>query len=104
MLNNGRCTPAAQRLNKQDINQYFKELDSWAISGDQSCIEKEFCFANFRQALNFVNQVGAIAEEQNHHPDIYLSWGRVLLMLSTHDRGGLSINDFIIAAKIDRLI
>ncbi|MCI5072204.1 4a-hydroxytetrahydrobiopterin dehydratase [bacterium] len=104
MLNNHQCTPAAQKLNKQAIHQYFKELDSWEISGDQSCIEKEFSFANFQQALNFVNQVGAIAQEQNHHPDIYLSWGRVLLMLSTHDRGGLSINDFIVASKIDRLI
>ncbi|HMQ11286.1 MAG TPA: 4a-hydroxytetrahydrobiopterin dehydratase [Oligoflexia bacterium] len=104
MLNNGKCTPAAPRLNKQDIDQYFLELDSWAISFDHSCIEKEFSFANFRQALNFVNQVAAIAEEENHHPDIYLSWGKVLLMLSTHDRGGLSMNDFVIAAKIDRLI
>jgi 4a-hydroxytetrahydrobiopterin dehydratase len=60
-------------------------------------------FPDFRQALNFVNQVGNLAEEQGHHPDIFLSWGKVEITIWTHKIDGLTESDFILAAKIDQL-
>jgi 4a-hydroxytetrahydrobiopterin dehydratase len=62
-----------------------------------------FAFADFASALDFVNEVGALAESQWHHPDLELAWGRVAVELSTHDVGGLSERDFLLAAKIDLL-
>jgi len=76
--------------------------DGWSLIGVQR-IEKEFHFKNFREALAFTNAVGEIAEAENHHPDIGLGWGRVVVTLSTHKIHGLSENDFILAAKIDAL-
>ncbi len=64
-------------------------------------LEKEFTFSNFAEALAFVNQIGAIAEEQGHHPDILLAWGRVKITLFTHKINGLTESDFILAAKLD---
>ncbi len=64
-------------------------------------IKREFRFKDFRQAMEFVNSVAAIANEQDHHPDIFISYNKVQLTLSTHKIGGLSLNDFIVAAKID---
>jgi 4a-hydroxytetrahydrobiopterin dehydratase len=66
-------------------------------------LEKEYRFPNFREALDFTNQVGEMAEEQGHHPDIELSWGRVKLLVWTHKIDGLTESDFIWAAKADRL-
>jgi 4a-hydroxytetrahydrobiopterin dehydratase len=67
-------------------------------------LKKIFRFRNFRQALDFANRVGDIAEAEGHHPDIHISWGKVQIELWTHVINGLSENDFILAAKIDRLI
>jgi 4a-hydroxytetrahydrobiopterin dehydratase len=64
-------------------------------------IEKEYHFPDFSQALSFTNTIGMIAEREGHHPDIFLAWGRVYVLLSTHMIDGLSVNDFILAAKID---
>ncbi|MGA8018147.1 MAG: 4a-hydroxytetrahydrobiopterin dehydratase [Desulfobacterales bacterium] len=66
------------------------------------CHPREYKFKNFRQALDFTNRVGELAEEQGHHPDIYLSWGRVKLKIWTHKINGLTESDFIFAAKVDR--
>ena len=66
-------------------------------------LKKEYKFKNFREALNFTNKVGELAEEQGHHPDIYLAWGKVRLAIWTHVIDGLTENDFILAAKIDAL-
>ena len=67
-------------------------------------ITKTFPFPDFRQALNFVNQVGEVAEKQGHHPDILLAWGKAEITIWTHKINGLTESDFILAAKIDRLI
>ena len=67
-------------------------------------LRKPFTFKNFRQALDFTNRVGALAEEQGHHPDIHLAWGRVVLEIWTHKIDGLTESDFILAAKADRLV
>jgi 4a-hydroxytetrahydrobiopterin dehydratase len=87
-----------------------EELDalSAALGGDWTVVdghhlEKEYRFDNFRQALAFTNRVGELAEEQGHHPDIYLSWGKVRLDIWTHKIDGLHDSDFILAAKADRL-
>jgi len=66
-------------------------------------IEKSYRFRDFKEAMRFVNRVAELAESEGHHPDIYVSWNRVRLSLTTHSIGGLSDNDFILAAKIDRL-
>ena len=66
-------------------------------------LEKEFRFRNFAEALAFTNKIGAIAEEQGHHPDIDLAWGKVCVTIWTHKIDGLTRSDFVLAAKIDRL-
>ncbi len=66
-------------------------------------LEKEFRFDDFRSALGFTNRVGELAEEQGHHPDIHLSWGRVRLEIWTHQIDGLTESDFVLAAKVDKL-
>ena len=67
-------------------------------------IFRKFNFKNFNKALHFTNLVGELAEEEGHHPDISLGWGYCLIMIHTHAIKGLSINDFILAAKIDNII
>jgi 4a-hydroxytetrahydrobiopterin dehydratase len=74
----------------------------WAVV-DGHHLEKTYRFENFRQALAFTNRVGELAEEQGHHPDIHLSWGKVKLEIWTHKIDGLHDSDFILAAKADRL-
>ncbi|MEK6926225.1 MAG: 4a-hydroxytetrahydrobiopterin dehydratase [Nanoarchaeota archaeon] len=72
-----------------------------AIDGHH--LEREFKFKDFNEALDFTNKVGKIAEGEGHHPDIYLSWGKVKVIIYTHKINGLHMNDFILAAKIDEL-
>jgi 4a-hydroxytetrahydrobiopterin dehydratase len=66
-------------------------------------LEKEFTFKNFRDALDFTDQVGELAEAQNHHPDIYLAWGKVTITIWTHKIDGLTESDFVFAAKVQAL-
>jgi 4a-hydroxytetrahydrobiopterin dehydratase len=66
-------------------------------------LTRKFTFPDFKTALDFVNRAGAVAEEQGHHPDILLAWGRVDLTLWTHSIDGLTQSDFIMAAKMDKL-
>jgi 4a-hydroxytetrahydrobiopterin dehydratase len=66
-------------------------------------LEKEYRFKNFREALSFTNRVGEMAEDQQHHPDIHLAWGRVRIEIWTHKIDGLTESDFVFAAKCDRL-
>lgn len=74
----------------------------WTIEKEQH-LQREFRFPDFKQALTFVNRVGEIAEQEGHHPDILLAWGKVEITLWTHKINGLTESDFIMAAKIDRL-
>jgi 4a-hydroxytetrahydrobiopterin dehydratase len=83
---------------------YLKELSpEWMLIDQCHMLARTFSFKDFKSALEFVNKVGAIAEEEQHHPDITLGWGNVGVELTTHAIGGLSENDFIVAAKIDEL-
>lgn len=94
------CDQGSVPLTAEASRELAGSLEGWAVSGSR--LEKEYRFKNFAAALAFVNQVGAIAERENHHPDIGLhSYRFVKLSLWTHVADGLTENDFILAAKID---
>jgi 4a-hydroxytetrahydrobiopterin dehydratase len=97
------CEGGVPPLSKAQAQELNKQLKSWTVSGDSKWLSKEFKFADFKEALAFTNKVGEIAEKEGHHPDIVLSWGKVVIELTTHAIQGLSENDFILAAKIDQL-
>ena len=84
-------------------HEIIKELPGWRFGDGEEFIEKTYKFPDFAKALAFVNEIGAIAERENHHPDIELGWGKVVVKFSTHDVGGLSMNDFISAAKVESI-
>lgn len=86
-------------LSDADIAARLKDIPRWKREG--SAIIREWTFDDFPPALAFVNKVGELAEAANHHPDIYNSWNRVRLRLTTHDAGGLTDRDFDLAKRID---
>lgn len=87
------------RLSKDEARARLKNLQGWKLDDDE--IEKEYRFADFKQAMAFVNRVADLAEEANHHPDIEIKYNRVELSLSTHSEGGLTDKDFALAEQID---
>lgn len=95
------CEVGGPSLPVQEAERLLKEIHGWTLWPGARAISKEFKFPDFKTAFDFVAKVAAIAEEEGHHPDISLSWGRVEIELSTHAVEGLSENDFIVAAKID---
>lgn len=106
-LSSKHCVPCEgheKPFTRDQAKDYLKQVDTWMLAGNGVLkINKKFKFKNFKQALNFVNLVGKVAEEEGHHPDINFGWGKVQLTLYTHAIGGLSENDFILAAKIDKI-
>lgn len=86
-------------LTRQEVEQYLPRLPGWKLT--DGSIEKEFRFKSYLEGLAFANEIGKIAEEQDHHPDILIRWRRVKLTLSTHSVKGLSENDFILAARAE---
>lgn len=86
-----------------DGEEAFRHRIEWRVV-DRHHLEREFRFRNFAEALAFTNKIGALAEEQNHHPDIALSWGKVLVTTWTHDARGITAKDFKLAGAIDRLL
>jgi 4a-hydroxytetrahydrobiopterin dehydratase len=105
-LKNRNCVRLAKgtpALNSQEIAEYKSLLQlHWNIKENHK-LEKEFQFENFKRAIAFVQEIALIAEKENHHPDICIHYTTVIIELSTHDIGGLSENDFIMAAKIESL-
>lgn len=98
------CEGGVPTIPPDKAAELLKELNpEWRIVDDGKKLERKFKFKNFKEALAFVNEVGRIAEEEQHHPNIYFSWGYVIVTLWTHAIGGLFDNDFILAAKIDEL-
>ena len=97
------CESGMPALTRDEALILMKQLSGWTLSGDNRWISKEFKFKDFAEALSFTDKVGAIAESEGHHPDIQLSWGKVVVELTTHNIKGLSENDFILAAKIDAI-
>jgi len=89
-------------MEKKEVAEYMKEIEGWVT--DNKKINKTFKFADFKEAMNFVNKVADLAEAEGHHPDINISYNKVDITLWTHAIGGLSTNDFIVAAKSDELL
>jgi 4a-hydroxytetrahydrobiopterin dehydratase len=97
------CKGGVPPLAGNNLARLRQQLNAgWRVVKEHH-LEREFQFPDFRQALVFTNRVGQLAEEQNHHPDIYLAWGKVKLTLWTHKIDGLTESDFIFAAKVDQL-
>lgn len=95
------CKGGVPPLEGGAIEKLLKQLGGgWRVENEHH-LEKTYKFDNFVRALDFTNQVGEIAEEQGHHPDIYLAWGRVGLKIWTHAIDGLTESDFVLAAKCD---
>ena len=90
-------------LERSDAEKLLKEIAGWTLSEDGKRITRDFSFKNFVEAIQFANEITPIAEAEGHHPDLSIGWGRVQVALSTHTVGGLSENDFILAAKINEL-
>jgi 4a-hydroxytetrahydrobiopterin dehydratase len=100
-----KCVPCrgdVPPLHGKELGDFHRSVPKWAVTNEHH-IHREFRFPDFKQALDFVNRVGEVAENEGHHPDILLSWGKAEVTLWTHKIDGLSESDFIMAAKIDRL-
>ena len=104
-LSEQSCIPCkgGAPMTAEEASKLLPELRGWELQEAATWLEKSFRFPNFAKALAWVNRIGALAEEQNHHPDLLLGWGYATVRLQTHAVGGLSSNDFIMAAKIDSL-
>ena len=85
------------------VRELGGEASGWRVI-DEHHLEKEYRFRDFAQALAFVDRIGAMAEEQSHHPDVFLAWGRVRLTIWTHKIDGLTESDFVFAARSDALL
>ena|ERR1043166_7855924 len=90
-------------LSADEAAKLAGEVPKWKLRKDEPRLWREFTFKDFVRAMKFVNKVADLAESEGHHPDIHIHWNRVKLVLWTHDIGGLSENDFIVAAKVDTL-
>ena len=96
------CRGGVPPLKGKDLTNLHKQVPQWQVVNEHH-LTRNFTFPDFRQALDFVNRVGELAEEQGHHPNILLTWGRAEITLWTHKIDGLTESDFIMAAKIDQL-
>lgn len=100
-----KCVPCrgdVPRLKERELQWFLAELDKgWKVIRDHH-LEKEYVFKNFREALEFTKAVGEIAEQEGHHPEITLAWGKVVLRIWTHKIDGLTESDFILAAKAEQ--
>jgi 4a-hydroxytetrahydrobiopterin dehydratase len=90
-------------LTSAEVDNLIREVPMWHVAESPTAISRTFRFKSFRDAVAFVNLVANLAEEEGHHPDITINYRKVTFTLTTHAIGGLSENDFILAAKIDRL-
>ena len=108
-LFNKKCAPCEGGVTPFDISEihkYQKKIDGWDVVKDGKNIyflEKKFTFKNFLESQNFVNKIGVVAEQEGHHPEILFGWGYAKINITTHAIEGLSENDFILAAKIDKI-
>jgi 4a-hydroxytetrahydrobiopterin dehydratase len=107
-LTKRRCKPCeggVPALDSETVQQLMRALHSaWRLSADGKSISRVFKFAGYHRTISFVNAVAWIAEAEGHHPDLQVLYGKVDVLYTTHAIDGLSENDFICAAKIDRLV
>jgi 4a-hydroxytetrahydrobiopterin dehydratase len=99
----GPCEKGGKPMTREDAQDYVDESYHWTLSSDAKKISKEYKFQDFIGAINFVERVADVAEEEGHHPDIHVHYNVVTLELWTHAIDGLSVNDFIVAAKVDAM-
>jgi 4a-hydroxytetrahydrobiopterin dehydratase len=100
------CTPCrggVPPLTRQEVARFHPQAAEWQVLDDAHRIERKFKFPDFRAALDFVHQVGELAETEGHHPDVSFGWGHATVSLQTKKIKGLHENDFIMAAKVDRI-
>ena len=91
-------------LDIAQVNELLQQLPGWQSRDDGKAIVKDFKFADFHHTLGFINAVGFMANQEDHHPDIEADYGHCQVLWSTHDVGGLSMNDFICAARVEALL
>lgn len=96
------CRGGVPPLAGEEITKLASQVEGWQVINDHH-LQKTYSFKDFREALDFVNRVGQLAEEQGHHPDICFGWGKADVSIWTHKIDGLTESDFVLAAKIDRL-
>jgi 4a-hydroxytetrahydrobiopterin dehydratase len=97
------CDGGIPPIIRDEAIKLAAEVNGWTLSDDAASISRQFEFKNFKESLAFINKVGELAEAEGHHPDIHCWWNKVKLELTTHEIGGLSNNDFIMAAKLNKL-
>ena len=106
-LSHQKCVPCeggTKPFDSSEIATYMSYLKTpWDLDDENKKIKKEYKFKDFKQAMQFINKVAEIAESEGHHPDIKISYNKVKIILWTHAIGGLSVNDFILASKIEQL-
>lgn len=98
------CQGGEPTLSDEEVARYLREVSGWFKESDPNKIVKEFEFKDFKEAIMFINKVADLAEGEGHHPNIYLhDYKKIRIELWTHKIGGLHQNDFVMAAKIDKL-
>ena len=100
------CEGSIHSLDISEIHKYQKKIQGWDVTKSKKetyFLEKNFKFKNFKTSKNFIDKVGEISENENHHPEISFGWGYARIAITTHAIEGLSENDFILAAKIDQI-
>ena len=105
-LSDKSCVPCRGGVSKLPIDaaqELLAQTPGWGLILEGTRLERRFTFKNFAMALDFVNQVGAVAETEAHHPDISFGWGYATIVMYTHKIGGLHENDFVMAAKINQV-
>jgi len=95
------CEGGVPPMSDEQAEEFLQKVPGWEKEGKK--IQREFKFKDFVEAMKFVNKVADLAESEDHHPDIHIYWNKVQLVLWTHAIGGLSENDFILAAKVNEL-
>lgn len=95
------CEPGARRLSDAELGTHLPALPGWSRAGN--ALEKEFRFPDYAATIRFVNAVAAIAEREDHHPDLGVHYGRCTVGWSTHSAGGVTLNDVVCAAKVEGL-
>jgi len=93
------CTANAPKLSDAELAKHLEALPGWSRAGN--ALEKEFRFPDFARTIAFVNSVAALAEREDHHPDLGVHYGRCTVTWSTHSAGGITLNDVICAAKVE---
>ncbi len=109
-LSKKKCVPCEGNIpafDYREIHNYLKKVDGWEVKKNENenyFLIKEFKFDNFKESQKFINSVGDISENENHHPDISFGWGYAKIKIFTHAINGLAESDFILASKIDKII